>query len=346
MGKYHEALKKEVSLFLEELSTKEVLETVYIGGGTPSTYPSDLLLDMFDTLRSKFIIDSSTEVTLEVNPGTVKPGQLSFWKDIGINRLSVGVQSLKDDVLRNLNRHQSAKQVFELLQEAESFIDNISIDLILGLPGVSSQEWKDLIAEVVTWPIQHMSVYFLTVHESTPLFFKVKKNAVILPPDDEVVELYWWTHDMLNYHGLVQYEISSFARAGYQSRHNTVYWERKPYKAFGLGACSFDGLARYQNEKSLMAYIDKMHNGVNPVIFCEHLTSDQVRLENIMLGLRRTKGVLLTTILDGITAHKQQEVLDTIKRLSDDCLVKEEGGRVHLTPRGLAVENEIATQLS
>ena len=168
-----------------------------MGGGTPSTYPNTLLLDMFDTLYKGFVIDKTTEISIEVNPGTVKLEQLTVWKEVGINRLSIGVQSLKDSALKSLNRHQSAADVEWLLGQASALFDNISVDLILGLPDVSVSDWKELLARVVSWPINHVSVYFLTVHENTPLYFKVQRNQVVLPPDDTIIDLYHWTVDLL-----------------------------------------------------------------------------------------------------------------------------------------------------
>lgn len=191
MEQYHRALCAEMTHFGKHYSEKLILDTVFIGGGTPSTYPDALLLDMFGTLRTIFDVQSSAEVTIEVNPGTVRSvEQLEHWKKLGINRLSIGVQSLKDPVLKKLNRLQSASDVYALLAKTQHIFDNVSVDLILGLPDVSEAEWKELLQTVVTWPIKHLSIYFLTVHEDTPLYFKVKTQAIVLPPDDALVDLY------------------------------------------------------------------------------------------------------------------------------------------------------------
>ena len=345
MTSYHQALVKEIELFAQQMDRKQPIETLFFGGGTPSTYPDHLLLDMFGILKEKFVFADTTEVTIEVNPGTVRPEQLGLWKELGINRISMGVQSLKDGVLQNLNRHQSMADVYKLLDQAPDHIARISVDLILGLPGVSQEEWKGFIQEVVTWPIDHISIYFLTVHEDTPLYFKVQKKAVLLPDDDEIVDLYYWTCNFLEQHGLMQYELSNFARLGGQSRHNTVYWERKPYKAFGLGACSFDGTIRSQNEKNLMKYISMANEQRSVAVFTEELSNQQVYLEKMMLNLRRVNGISIEELGQYLSDEQKVAVHHKINDFVDRGLVEYHESRIKLTVRGLAVENEIVTQL-
>jgi oxygen-independent coproporphyrinogen-3 oxidase len=227
------------------------------------------------------------------------------------------VQSLKDSVLRNLNRNQSNTDVFWVIENASKSFDNLSIDLILGLPGVSVQEWKDLLQKVVEWPIAHVSIYFLTVHEETPLFYRVQKKEVALTPDDAMVDLYQWSVEFLQEHGLMQYEISNFSREGYHSRHNSVYWDRKPYKGVGLGACSFDGKSRFQNQKHLMKYINDIDSGTDVTIFSETLTNNQAYLEQVMLGLRRAQGLDMNDLLKDLNETQQKIMKDSIAMLQE-----------------------------
>ena len=346
MEQYHNALLSEIEQFALTYSGTREIDTLFFGGGTPSTYPDHLLLDTFATLKKHFTFSKQIEVSIEVNPGTVRTEQLALWKTLGVNRLSIGVQSLKDRVLQQLNRLQSAEQVASLLQEAPQHIPNISIDLILGLPGVSPDEWKELIEKAVTWPIQHISVYFLTVHEDTPLYFKVTTNRVTLPDDDTMVELYEWTVETLAAHGFERYELSNFSRPGYESRHNSVYWQRIPYKAFGLGACSFDGERRFQNEKNLMKYMQHASQASDLTAFCETLTPEQVHLERLMLGLRRRPGVSWQELIAYAPISKHKIMQDILERFEQDKLVQKNNGRYVLTTAGMAVENEIISQLS
>jgi oxygen-independent coproporphyrinogen-3 oxidase len=345
MTRYHAALTQEIKT---QMATKQPhhLDTIFFGGGTPSTYPDDLLLDMFDTLSKSFTFDERSEVSIEVNPGTVRSEQLPFWKSLGINRLSIGVQSIKDTVLKDLNRHQKATDVTTLLDEARHYFTALSVDLILGLPGVSPDEWKELIELVVQWPINHVSVYFLTVHEDTPLYFKVKDKKVAIPCDDETVSLYYWTCQKLAAHGLEQYELSNFARRGFESHHNQAYWKRKPYYGFGLGACAFDGAHRMQNEKNLMKYMAGVERGESVVTFSEQLTDSQVRLESIMLGLRHRDGISFETLSYSLERQQIDHLVQSIAQLRADGFIQESEGAFRLTPRGLVVENDIIARLS
>jgi len=346
MNRYQQALVKEIAMYSDACDIKQVLDTLYIGGGTPSTCPDDLLLDTFDRLNNKFIFSDSAEVTIEVNPGTVRKEQFEVWKSCGINRMSVGVQSLKDSVLHNLNRHQTKKDVDFLLTYAPQVIENISVDFIIGLPGVTNDEWKRAIQEVVTWPIKHISMYFLMVHEDTPLYFRVKTNKISLPKDDTIVDLYHWTRAIFDKHGFKQYEVSNFAKPGYESKHNTVYWERKPYKAFGLGACSFDGNMRLQNEKNLLKYLEGVEQDADVTSFNETLTEKQVRLEKVMLGLRRITGVKRNDVIHGLSKHDIEQITQHMSWLKDNNYIYEDNGYLKLTPTGLVVENDIVARLS
>ncbi len=346
MERYHNALVKEIKNFGENYTKKPLLDTIYFGGGTPSTYPDHLLLDMFGILKEYFSFDQNTEITLEVNPGTVRPEQLPLWKELGINRISVGVQSLNDSVLHTLNRLQKSTDVYALLEKAPHYFDNISVDVILGLPGVSKAEWKELLAKIVTWKITHVSMYILEIHDSTPLFFNVKSKKVTLPCDEEVVELYHWSCEFLAENGFTHYEVSSFARSSKESRHNTTYWERKPYRGFGLGACSFDGVSRLQNEKNLMKYLESIENDTYQPIFTEIISQNQIYVEKIMLGLRRIKGVCWEEISADLSDDQKNKLKATINALEEKKLVSQNNGRLQLTPAGLVVENEIITRLS
>lgn len=346
MVQYHRALLAEIEAYAARYICDAPVDTIYFGGGTPSTYPNELLLETMSKLRTVFGINQNAEITVEVNPGTVIPGQLEFWKSIGITRLSIGVQSLNDSVLKGLNRNQSARDVFALLEEACHIFDSLSVDLILGLPGISHDEWRGMINQIVTWPIQHISVYFLTVHEDTPLYFKVKKKEVTLETDDDMVDLYTWTRHLLVEHGFEHYEVSNFAKPGHQSRHNKVYWARKPYKAFGLGACSFNGTSRTQNEKNLMRYLQAAEKKECVQASFELLTRQQIHLEKVMLGLRQCTGVLCKDILDGLTYDESLSITNRITSLLQAGFIEDKNGYLILTSKGISVENAVACHLS
>lgn len=346
MGQYHEALMKEIQYFAAARKQPDVIHTLFLGGGTPSTWPVPLLLDTFDKLNNVFVFAPDAEISIEVNPGTVDYQKLATWQQIGINRLSIGVQSLNDEVLKKLNRHQTAEQVVKVLDDASKLFENISVDVILGLPGVARSEWKTLIQTLVQWPIKHLSLYFLTVHEDTPLYFGIKTKKITLPADDEMVELYYWSIETLAQHGFEQYEISNFARPGYRSRHNSAYWQRVPYKGFGLGACSFDGLRRMQNEKNLMKYLAIAGTGQSLEIYEETLTDEQAWLEKVMLGLRQKDGISRETLTNSLAPHEQDALYRKIQALTQAGLLVQSNDTIRLSVQGLAVENEIILQIS
>jgi oxygen-independent coproporphyrinogen-3 oxidase len=345
MQQYHTSLCQEMINFDQKFDSNRPLKTLYIGGGTPSTYPLDLLPDMFATLRKLIPFDDQTEVTFEVNPGTVADGALELWKDLGINRLSIGVQSLKDSVLQGLNRHQTQIDVIHLLQKTKPIFTNVSVDFIIGLPGVSVDEWKAMIIEAMSWPITHISVYFLMVHEKTPLYFKVKQKSVILPPDDQSIDLYYWTVETLESYGFYRYELSNFAKKGFESRHNQAYWDRKSYKGFGLGACSFNGQFRFQNNKNLRNYFTAVVAQEGLLHEVEEITAQQVSIEKIMLGLRQAQGVDVENVLQDFSLAQQQYFKEKADWLERQGLIKQEHGRLFLTPQGYVVENEVAVNL-
>lgn len=343
MEQYHAALTAEIRQFCAQEPL--TIDSIFIGGGTPSTYPPHLLLDTFAILSKMTTKSEQCEISLEVNPGTVTPEKVAAWQQAGINRLSIGVQSLNDRVLHDLNRHQAAADVLYVLDLVAGKFKTVSIDLILGLPGISAEEWKALLAQVVQWPIQHLSLYFLTVHESTPLYFGVRRGRVQLPPDESVVSLYEWSVAMLAEHGFEQYEISNFARPGHESFHNSAYWRLVPYKAFGIGACSYDGKRRFANTKNLATYLQKCSKGESPVDYAEELTEQQQLLESVMLGLRQRTGLNVTSIEKYLTNAKKAVLLNELAQLQHAGFIVERGEIITLTPAGLSVENEIIVRI-
>jgi len=371
MEKYHEALiteiktfatKQSTDLFTGALSKEEVLaacapepwrksdkkniiflETLYFGGGTPSTYPLNLLLDTFAILRNEFSFSDNPEITLEVNPGTVTENHLKIWQEIGINRVSIGVQSFNEKALTDVNRHQKVKDVIWLLSTIFSYIKNVSVDIILGLPGVSKDDWQSMLKKLVSFPITHISMYILEIHDTTQLFYKLQKKELHLPHEEETIELFYWSCNFLKEAGFNQYEISNFSRNNYYSRHNTAYWEQQPFKGFGLGAWSFDGKQRLGNEKNLMLYIKKASEQKDVEIETEVISSTQRRTETIMLGLRRACGVAYQLIVAGNEEERKKEKVE--KLIQEGFMVKTADERLILTARGLIVENRIVSEI-
>lgn len=321
------------------------LKTLYIGGGTPSLCPDNLLLDMSGRIKSVFNIDCLNEVTIECNPQSVTREKLVFWRRMGINRLSIGVQSSDAAALASVGRHQTIEDVRQIMDYAEPVFENISVDIMLGLPGLKKDQWQEFILELITWPIKHISLYCLMIYDPTPLAFKLRNKSLTLPDESLVADLYSWSVEQLKINGFLQYEVSNFARPGYESEHNLAYWTLKPYKGFGIGACSYDGRKRYMNEQNLMHYIMCIEQGNDPVMYDECLNPGQIRMETLMLSLRRTAGLQYNYLMEGLSDKEQNTIKEKVVAMDKAGLLRIEDGYIKLTTAGFVVEQEIITQL-
>lgn len=348
---YHNSLCEEIRRFSSKISLdkKRTIKTIFFGGGTPSLYPLHLLKELFSLLRNCFDLSQTKEISLEVNPGGITIDHFSTWRALGINRLSVGVQILDDEVLARLNRFQKIEDVEFLFLHAPDYFSQLSSDFILGLPSVSLECWEKSIKRAVEWNISHISIYMLTVHEKTPLFFKIKKGEVNVPCDSHITSLYKKTVAFLENNNFEHYELSNFAKLGKYSIHNQAYWDRKPYQGFGLGAASFDGKIRTTNIKNLKKYTDfyAPSSSEEAMLFAstESLSEKQERLEELMLSLRQKKGMSLHRMVYSLNSDEQKSLYEQISLLKSHNLIDESEGYIRLTTHGMALENEIITSL-
>lgn len=345
---YHSMLCEEIKQF----ANGQEIETIFFGGGTPSLYPLPLLENLFGILRSNFSLSRSKEITIEVNPYFAKASKgkpqsateekLEAWKNIGINRLSIGIQTLDENVLRSVNRYQSDESVMNLLDIAPKYFDNISVDIILGLPEVTEKIWQKTLNFIVERPISHVSVYFLTLYEKTPLAQKVAAKKIILPDESLIMKRFESTIDLLQNHGFEQYETSNFARPGMESLHNKAYWNRAPYRGFGLSAASFDGKKRFVNTHNLQQYVTSYEKERTE----EVLSKSQAFLEELMLGLRQKTGVGLQRMVYFLSIAKQSTFRKKLENLKTQNLIREYDNHIFLTRRGVVLENEVIVQLT
>lgn len=348
---HHEALCNEIRQFVQQRPhiAQAPIETIFIGGGTPSLYPLHLLEELFALLRELFDLSACHEISLEVNPGGQTEAHFKTWKKVGITRLSVGVQVLDTEVLKKLNRHQSNEEVAQFFSIAPDYFDNLSADMIIGLPGVDQARWEESMRAVLTWPLTHFSLYFLTVHEQTPLYYGVRDKSITLPKDEEILAQYAWTIEILEKAGFAQYEISNFARPGRESRHNQGYWNLVPYQGFGLGAASYDGKFRFSNLKNLgkyrEAYSSRSANSGQTYPFLEQLSPAQKVLETLMLGLRQRRGIPLTTFTEMTSSKRHEHFKRVYSNMRDEGLVEEHEGHLRLTRAGILLENAVIVRL-
>ena len=306
------------------------VRTVYFGGGTPSILPIDDLTRIVDGLHRCFDLSRLEEMTIEANPEDLSLKYLAGLRALGFNRLSIGVQSLDDNILRLLNRRHTAQQAIEAIHNAHaSGFDNISVDFIYGLPG-GEAVFSDAISAVT-----HVSAYSLTVEPGTALAMQVERGMVQLPDEDEVVQQYHALHSQLTEAGFLQYEVSNYARPGYESKHNSRYWDRTPYLGLGPAAHSFDGTHRWWNSP-----LDAKSGRWN-VENEETLSPSDTFNEMLMTSLRTTRGLPLAVVPEG-----QKERLQRLMQPYIDCgWIIPNNHRYIPTEEGLLHADGIAAEL-
>lgn len=281
------------------------IRTVYMGGGTPSLLAISDLERVVRALRECFDLSCVEEVTMECNPEDLTDDYIHGIKQLSFfNRLSIGVQSFSDPMLRLLNRRHTAQQSIDAVERAAmAGFKNITIDLMYGLPGLGSDEWRATVRHAAQLPVQHLSAYALTLEEGTALAAQVRQGRVVMPGDEAVVAHYYALCEELELHGFAQYEVSNFCRPDYHSRHNSRYWDRTPYLGLGPGAHSFDGCRRRWNGRM------GVENGVWSVENEEILTEADAFNEQLMTSLRTTAGLPLSAVPDRYkkTLHQKMQ---------------------------------------
>ncbi|MGQ9921201.1 MAG: radical SAM family heme chaperone HemW [Desulfobacca sp.] len=341
MGAWLQALLQEMALVPGQ-AWPQPFDTLYLGGGTPSLLPGEMLAEIFLQLARQVVLSPEAEITLEANPDDVTPENLRCWRALGVNRLSVGVQSLDDEALRWLGRRHDAAQARLALERArEAGFVNLSVDLIYALPGQSLAAWLATLAAVLACAPEHVSCYQLTAAAQTPLGAEVARGAITLPGEEEQRQFFLATSEFLERRGYSHYEVSNFARGRqYYSRHNSKYWQHSPYLGLGPAAHSFDGRRRSWNIRVVPAYCQSLQEGRVPVAGCEVLSDAQLQLEALALGLRTRQGVALTAL-----AH----VPEADRIVAEFCasgLLTVQQGRVCPTREGFLVADSLALLLS
>lgn len=318
------------------VSARRILaDTVYFGGGTPSLLSAGHVRKILDSLRSRFEIASDAEFTMEMNPATVTAETLREYKDLGVNRASFGVQTFNERDLKLLARGHDAndaRKTFRLLRDAG--FTNVSFDLIAGLPGQSVDDWKRNLDEAVAMSPEHLSLYLLEIHEGTPLAEQLRSGRRPLPDEEIAAEMYEVMLDTLASAGYHQYEISNFAKPGFESRHNTKYWRLEPVYGFGVSAHSFDGVERYANERDTAKYVERIENFGGAEVDRERIDAAS---ESAFLGLRLTNGIDLVEY----EAEFGSKLGDKISELEEKDLVEVIDGRLRLTRKGMLFSNEV-----
>ncbi|MCL2372694.1 MAG: radical SAM family heme chaperone HemW [Defluviitaleaceae bacterium] len=320
---YAAALMNEISA----ASFTQEIDTVYIGGGTPTALPPHLLCKILNALQS-LPLQNGAEITVEANPGTVDKAYLQALKAQGVNRLSFGLQTTHPHLLRTISRIHTMDDFAQNYHAAQvAGFDNINIDLMFALPGQTMAEWEATVQAVIALAPAHISAYSLTPAENTPLWAALEVNHITLPGDETDRQMYHHARQALATAGYTHYEISNFARPGSESRHNINCWRRVPYIAFGLGGHSFNGQARWNNAEDMATYLQNpgQKNGFVTI------SDEEAVCESIILGLRLTEGIPKSLIP---SSHQP-----AAQKLLVDGLLATTGENIHLTPRGLDLAN-------
>ena len=342
---YVEAVVAEARLRRDELRG-EPITTLYLGGGTPSQLPLPLLTGLVNGLKEALDLSALKEFTVEVNPDDVTPQWCAALAPLGVNRVSMGVQSFEDNILRLIGRRHTARQAVEAVAcLREAGIGNISIDLIYGLPGQTLTSWSESVRQALALRPQHISAYGLTYEEGTPLWRQRERGEVAEVPEEQCLEMYRILVKRLREAGYEHYEISNFALPGCHSRHNSSYWEDTPYLGLGAGAHSYDGSVRRYNPHDLHRYIDAVLVG-NTAFEQEELTRWERYDERVMLGLRTARGVDAGRLLRDFGDDAWRHFVDEAQRhVEAGNLRVDTDGRYVLTVDGIMLSDSIIRDL-
>ena len=324
------------SLFdeIEYCYNGELLKTLYIGGGTPSLVESRFYKELF----ARFNFEKGAEITLEVNPATVNQQYLKELFDIGINRLSIGVQSFDDDILKIIGRRHTSEQAIETIEIAEKAgFKNISIDLIYGLPTQTIKQWHRTLEQVAKLNISHISTYGLKIEEGTYFYKNLPEN---LPEEDDCAQMYLDCIDMLKESGFHHYEISNFAKSGFESQHNITYWKNSEYYGFGAAAHGYTNGQRYSNTTDFDLYLKNPLNRES----VKTLSEVEKFEEEIFLGLRLAEGIELKNICKKYN-YSYSNFENTIKKFAASTHLEEQNGKLYFSRHGFLVSNYILTEL-
>ncbi|MFQ5520496.1 MAG: radical SAM family heme chaperone HemW [Candidatus Methylomirabilia bacterium] len=316
--------------------------TLFFGGGTPSLLEADELARILNRVRKHFIVAEDAEITVECNPESVSREKLEGYRLAGVNRVSLGVQSLDDAILCRLGRLHSAGEAHRAAGAARAAgISNLSVDLVYGLPGLDLPTWEATVQGALAWEPEHLSAYALTLDEGSRW---AAQGVANLPTAETVTEQYWSLATCAREAGYAHYEISNYCRPGFRSRHNQVYWRGEEYLGLGPGACGFLGGVRYGNVKPVERYCRSLETGVFPIGQAEQLSPEQRQGERLILGLRLEEGVPLPWVEARVGERpvRLRNLLDSWQALK---LLVVEGSRVRLTEAGFLLSDSLFVEL-
>ncbi len=344
---YIAALRQQAKMMAGDAWTRgRTFETLFVGGGTPTIYDSGKLAMLIEECLSGYAFVSRPEVTVETNPNTVNASNLGDLRAAGVNRLSIGVQSFSEALLKAIGRTHSAGEAKEAFQAARrAGFENINLDLIFGLPGQTIRDLESTLRAALALGPEHLALYELMLEEGSSLTRKVQQGEVVLPSDDEVADMALLAVDMLAATGYEHYEISNFSRPGLACRHNINYWENGAYLGLGAGAVSCLSGLRIKNVEDADRFVRLVNQGINPFLEGEFLGLEQRFRETVIMGLRMARGVSLSELWERFVLTPEDYYGPTLERLKAAGLVEVAGGFMRLTAAGFPLANQVLTAL-
>jgi oxygen-independent coproporphyrinogen-3 oxidase len=346
--KYQDEFVEKLLIEINERSLSiqdSEVSSLYLGGGTPSLLTQGNLNRILKDVRKLYRLNTNAEITIECNPEDLDRAYLECLQSTGINRLSIGIQSFRDEELRLLHRSHTADKAYRSVNEAAAAgFDNITVDLIYGIPGQSAEDWKKNLEQTLTLPVSHISAYHLTFEQGT-VFEHWRKKGKLKPPEEELsLQMYGILREQLISNGFEHYEISNFAMPGRRSLHNQGYWSGAPYMGFGPSAHSFDGVYRSWNKSSLKGYMDGISGG-EPVQDSERLTRRERYHDYLITSLRTSGGADLEYILDQFGPDTRKYFDNAIEPYIADGTVKISSGKAIIDPGRWLISDHILRNL-
>ncbi len=318
------------------------VDTIYFGGGTPTTLSIEQLSSLIELCRSRFDLAPDAEITVEANPGSVSRRFLEDLRASGFNRLSFGVQSFDDAELQMIGRTHTSEEAREAICTARAAgFANLSIDLIAGLPGQKIETWRRNLSETFALAPDHLSVYLLELYKDAPLLHRIERGELRAIDDDLTVEMYFALMDQAAGRGYDHYEISNWARPGFESRHNLKYWTGAPYWGFGVSAAGYDGRARWSNTRNIHEYLSHIERGESPLAERLELDDDDRQSESLFLKLRLKEGVDLREHEMRFGVKVLERYHDQLDRLHEAGLIELNGDRLRISRSGTVLANEV-----
>lgn len=338
--RYWQAIKKEIEF--KNKFTDSKISTIYFGGGTPSYIDANIIVDILKTIKENYTLTNDCEITIEVNPGTITKEKLEIYFNSGINRISIGLQTANDELLKKIGRIHSYDEFIETYQLARQVgFKNINVDLMFGLPGQTVQDLKLSLENTIKLSPEHISVYSLILEEGTKLYDLVKENKVDLPYEDTERNMYWYIKNTLELNGYSHYEISNFSKKGYESKHNINCWKQMEYIGFGTAAHSYLDSKRFSNIESVKIYIENIESGKmekNSIIH-EEQDQEEIKKEFMLLGLRKIQGVNIQDFKNKFGDSPIFMYMNELNKLVDEGLIIIEEDNIRLTSKGLDLAN-------